>query len=68
VHVAPWNDIHVRRALAFAVNRADLVRADGGYAIPLTTIILPEQLRLLGPGYDVYSVFSPSWPLEIKTE
>lgn len=46
---APWDDIHVRRAVAHAINRDDIVAAkqgaDGG---PLTTIISPMLLGQLG--------------------
>jgi peptide/nickel transport system substrate-binding protein len=67
VHAAPWSDIHVRRAVAYAVNRADLVRADGGYASPLSTIILPQQLRLLGSQSQVSSLLKslPQYPFSL---
>jgi peptide/nickel transport system substrate-binding protein len=42
---APWNDIHVRRAVAYALNRGDIVKAAGGFATPVTTMIPPSQLR-----------------------
>jgi peptide/nickel transport system substrate-binding protein len=45
---APWNDVHVRRAVAYAINRADLIKAAGGYASPLYTFIPPSQLRSVG--------------------
>jgi peptide/nickel transport system substrate-binding protein len=42
---APWSDIHVRRAVAYAINRADLIRADGAPDTQaLTTLIPPIQL------------------------
>lgn len=45
----PWNDIHVRRAVAYAVNRADLIQAFNGPATPLNTIIPPAQLYHIAP-------------------
>lgn len=46
--VAPWSDVHVRRAVAYAINRADIATAAGlPGAIPLYTLISPPQLQLL---------------------
>ena len=41
---APWNDVHVRRAVAYALNRTDIIAAAGGYATPLYTFIPPQAL------------------------
>jgi ABC-type transport system substrate-binding protein len=41
----PWNDIHVRRAVADAVNRSDLIKAKGGYAVPWTTFMTPTMMQ-----------------------
>ena len=46
-HTAPWNDVHVRRAVDYALDRADLIIANGGYAVPTYTLIPPQQLRLI---------------------
>jgi peptide/nickel transport system substrate-binding protein len=43
--VAPFDDIHVRRAVAYAINRADIARAIGQEATPLLTVIAPASLR-----------------------
>jgi peptide/nickel transport system substrate-binding protein len=43
--VAPWSDIHVRRSVAYALNRTDIIAAGGGYATPIYTLIPPELLR-----------------------
>jgi peptide/nickel transport system substrate-binding protein len=43
VNTPPWNDVHVRRAVAYALNRQDIIAAHGGYAIPLYTLI-PQSL------------------------
>ena len=45
--IAPWNDVHVRRAVDYAVDRADPIIANGGYAVPTYTVIPPQQLRLI---------------------
>ncbi len=42
---APWNDVHVRRAAAYALNRSDIIAAEGGYATPLYTFIPPAALE-----------------------
>jgi len=38
-----WNDVHVRRAVAYALNRTDIIAAYGGYATPIYTFT-PLQL------------------------
>jgi len=43
----PWNDIHVRRAVAYAMNRTEQIQAKGIPAVPVTTLILPVQLQRL---------------------
>ncbi len=45
---APWNDIHVRRAVAYALNRADIISALGNKATPVSTLIPPDELARLG--------------------
>jgi peptide/nickel transport system substrate-binding protein len=49
----PFNDIHVRRAVAYATNRADLIKANGGYASPNYAIIPRVHLLGLGPAAQV---------------
>jgi peptide/nickel transport system substrate-binding protein len=48
VGAAPFRDVRVRRAVALALNRSDLIRAKGGFASPNFTLIPKNQLRLLG--------------------
>jgi peptide/nickel transport system substrate-binding protein len=43
VTTPPWNDVHVRRAVAYALNRQAIIAAHGGYAQPLYTMI-PDSL------------------------
>jgi len=45
----PWNDIHVRRAVAYALNRTELIQSRGTPATPVTTLVLPSQLYRLAP-------------------
>jgi peptide/nickel transport system substrate-binding protein len=44
----PWNDVHVRRAVAYAVKRDDLVKASGTVATPSYYMIPWGQLVILG--------------------
>ncbi|MCW2780713.1 MAG: transporter substrate-binding protein [Marmoricola sp.] len=46
--VAPWNDIHVRRAVAYALDRNALVNASGVVGSPLDTVIPRPLLLQLG--------------------
>ncbi len=39
-----WNDVHVRRAVAYALNRTDIIAAYGGYATPIYTLTPPQLL------------------------
>jgi peptide/nickel transport system substrate-binding protein len=43
--MAPWSDVHVRRAVAYALDRSDIITAAGGYATPLYTFITPAALQ-----------------------
>jgi peptide/nickel transport system substrate-binding protein len=45
----PWSDVHVRRAVAYALDRSQLVHVNGGYATPLTSLIPAVQLRTVAP-------------------
>lgn len=46
--VAPWNNIHVREAVAYALDKTGLISANGGYATPISTLITPAMLDELG--------------------
>lgn len=49
VTLAPWNDIHVRRAVAYALNRTDIIAAGGTTsAVPLYDFFPAIDLDLLG--------------------
>lgn len=49
----PWSDIHVRRAVAYALDRDSLISAAGAYAEPVYTFIPPFMLRQLGSEQEV---------------
>ena len=42
--VAPWSDPHVRKAVAYAINKDDIIKTLGGNATPDVSIIPPAQL------------------------
>jgi peptide/nickel transport system substrate-binding protein len=45
-----WDDVHVRRAVAYALNRTDIMAGNGGYATPMYTMITgPELLTIASP-------------------
>jgi peptide/nickel transport system substrate-binding protein len=44
----PWNDLHVRQAAAYALDRAAIIVAQGGYASPDYTLIPPQALQTVG--------------------
>jgi peptide/nickel transport system substrate-binding protein len=39
-----WDDVHVRRAVAYALDRTDIIAANGGYAAPIYTLTPPRLL------------------------
>ena len=55
---APWSDVHVRRAAAYALNRAAIITAAGGYASPIYTLIPPVQLRTIASATQVNSLLN----------
>jgi peptide/nickel transport system substrate-binding protein len=66
--VAPWSDVHVRRAVAYAVNRSALINALGatGYARPVPTLIDPLQLRTIASKAQVDALLKsiPLYPFD----
>jgi peptide/nickel transport system substrate-binding protein len=60
--VAPWNDVHVRRAAAYALNRADIIAAAAGYNSPVYTYYPPTYLQALASPPQVSSLLG-SLPL-----
>jgi peptide/nickel transport system substrate-binding protein len=62
----PWNNVHVRRAVAYAVNRADVIAAVG-HVFPNTTLIPSIQLRTLGSQSAVNTLLKslPNYPFNL---
>jgi peptide/nickel transport system substrate-binding protein len=62
-----WSDVHVRRAVAYAINRADIIQASGAPGTPLTTVIMPDQLRTLGSKAEVDKLIKslPQYPFNL---
>ncbi len=69
VKLKPWSDIHVRRAVAYAIDRSALITAFGGphSAVPLHTIIPPPELRTLGSPSQVDALLDslPRYPYDV---
>lgn len=65
--LAPWNDVHVRRAVAYAIDRRDIVRVFGGYARPIETVINPRTLAPLATQRKVTSALQslPKYPFDL---
>jgi peptide/nickel transport system substrate-binding protein len=67
--VGPWADIHVRRAVAYALDRTDIIAAFGGptQAEPVWTIIAPSQLRTIGTQSEVSALLNslPQYPYDL---
>jgi peptide/nickel transport system substrate-binding protein len=66
----PWGDVHVRRAIAYAIDRTALINAAGatGYASPVTTtVILPLQLRSVGSKAQIDALIKslPQYPTSL---
>jgi peptide/nickel transport system substrate-binding protein len=57
-----WDDVHVRRAVAYALNRTDLIAAHGGYADPVYTLTPPQLLDSIASQSQVSKLMS-SLPL-----
>ena len=53
-----WDDVHVRRAVAYAINRADVIAANGGYASPIYSLIPPSMLSTIGSASQVSALLA----------
>jgi peptide/nickel transport system substrate-binding protein len=56
--IAPWSDVHVRRAVAYALNRSDIIAANGGYATPIYTYFPPQLLSSLASQSQINSLLA----------
>jgi peptide/nickel transport system substrate-binding protein len=63
----PWNNVHVRLAVAYALNRADLINAWGGYADPVYQFLTAGLLENIGTPAQVASVLKtvPVYPYNL---
>jgi peptide/nickel transport system substrate-binding protein len=70
VKAAPFDDVHVRRAVAYALNRTDLIAANGGTLTATTqsTLIPPSQLQVLGSQAQVSALLGslPQYPFNLE--
>jgi peptide/nickel transport system substrate-binding protein len=57
---APWNDVHVRRAVAYALNRTSIIAANGGpgSATPVYAFLPELDLRTIGSSSQVSTLLS----------
>jgi peptide/nickel transport system substrate-binding protein len=64
---APWNDVHVRRAVAYALDRTAIIAAGGGYASPNYTLIPAQLLRTIASPAQVDSLLQsiPRYPYDV---
>jgi peptide/nickel transport system substrate-binding protein len=53
-----WNDVHVRRAVAYAIDRTDIIAANGGYATPIYTFIPANMLETIASPTRVSSLLA----------
>ena len=62
-----WNDVHVRRAVAYALNRADIIAARGGYAEPISTLTPPSLLRSVASQSQINALLGsiPLYPYDL---
>ncbi|SDT15918.1 ABC transporter substrate-binding protein [Jiangella sp. DSM 45060] len=66
---APWDDIHVRRAVAHAINRDDIIAATQGQAgAPLHTLIAPQLFESLGTEEEVEAALEEveTYPYDVE--
>jgi peptide/nickel transport system substrate-binding protein len=65
--MAPWNDVHVRRAVAYALDRQALITAYGGYATAITTLVPPLSLQSVASQKQIAALLKslPQYPFSI---
>jgi Bacterial extracellular solute-binding proteins, family 5 Middle len=66
----PWGDIHVRRAVAYPLDRTALITANGGpsSAIPATTLIPTDDMTTIAAPTAVASLIDslPQYPYNVS--
>jgi peptide/nickel transport system substrate-binding protein len=65
--MAPWNDIHVRRAVAYALNSSAILKSTGDVGSVADTIISASQLRRLGTPAQINAILKsvPTYPYNL---
>jgi peptide/nickel transport system substrate-binding protein len=65
--MAPWSDVHVRRAVAYALDRAAIIKGYGAAAVPNTTFIPRDQLLSIGTPKQIDALRSsvPQYPYDV---
>jgi peptide/nickel transport system substrate-binding protein len=65
--VAPWDNVHVPRAVAYALDGADLIVAHGGYAVPSYTFIPPSQFLTIAAQAQLDALVRsmPTYPYDV---
>ena len=68
--VAPFNDVNVRRAVAYATDRPGLLKANyGDQAKPNTSLVPPQVLKPVEPAGDSFADVMksvPAYPFDLK--
>ena len=67
VHAPGWDDAHVRRTVAYALDRAEIIDAFGGYAVPDYTLIPVSALGTIASQEQVNALFKslPLYPYNL---
>jgi peptide/nickel transport system substrate-binding protein len=67
VRIPPWNNIHVRRAVAYAIDRSAEVTASGDPSTPAYAVMAPLELRTLGSQTQVDALMNslPRYPYNL---
>jgi peptide/nickel transport system substrate-binding protein len=67
VRVAPFNDVHARRAVAYAVSRSAYIKALGWSGTQITTFVLPSELDTIASKAQVAELIKslPQYPYSI---
>jgi peptide/nickel transport system substrate-binding protein len=66
-HNPGWDDVHVRRAVAYALNRSDIIAANGGYATPIYTVTPPQLLQTIASPAQISALLKsiPLYPYDL---
>jgi peptide/nickel transport system substrate-binding protein len=64
---APFNNIHVRRAIAYAIDKNAIIKAVGSPAVSVPTLIPPSQLQLISSKAAVDALIKslPQYPFDL---